>query len=45
VTIRATVDIGLVSTMDSPVVAVATPSVSSALAFTSLPVADPNGVR
>ena len=44
-TIRAMVDIRLVSAMASPVVAATTPSDSSALAFTSVPVADPNGVR
>jgi hypothetical protein len=44
-TIRATVDIRLVSAMASPVVAAGMPSDSSVLAFTSVPVADPNGVR
>jgi len=38
-TIRATVDVRLVSAMASPVVAAAMPSASSALAFTSVPVA------
>ena len=44
-TIRATVDVRLVSAMASPVVAAAMPSASSALAFTRVPVAEPNGVR
>ena len=38
-------DVRLVSAMASPVVAAAMSSASSALAFTSVPVADPNGVR
>ena len=44
-TIRAIVDVRLVKAMASPVVAAAMPSVSSVLAFTSVPVAEPNGVR
>jgi hypothetical protein len=43
--IRAIVDIRLVSAMASPVVAAGMPSASSVLAFTSVPVAEPNGVR
>jgi hypothetical protein len=44
-TIRATVDVRLVRAMASPVVAAAMPSVSSVLAFTTVPVAEPKGVR
>jgi hypothetical protein len=43
--IRATVDTRLVRPMASPVVAVSTPSASSVLTFTTVPAADPNGVR
>lgn len=42
--IRATVDTRLVRPIASPVVDAAMPSPSSVLTFTSVPVADPNGV-
>ena len=44
-TIRAIADVRLVRAMASPVVAATMPSDSSVLAFTSVPVAEPNGVR
>ena len=44
-TISAIVEVRLVRAMASPVVVAAMPSASSALAFTSVPVAEPNGVR
>ena len=44
-TMSAIVEVRLVRAMASPVVAAAMPSVSSVLAFTSVPVAEPNGVR
>jgi hypothetical protein len=43
--IRAVADVRLVRAMASPVVAAAMPSVSSVLAFTSVPAAEPKGVR
>ena len=44
-TIRAIADVRLVRAMASPVVAAAMPSVYRVLAFTSVPVAEPNRVR
>jgi hypothetical protein len=42
--IKAIVDTRLVRPIASPVVDAATPSVSSVLTFSRVPVADPNGV-